>query len=757
MAFIAPMSAARAIHTVRPEIVCDPFGSYSSFALPGWGEPNNRAIHTPMKLVAVDDESVDWSRGQRSLLEISERAARTKSTVTLTFRDERRTATMQSRLVHVEARSLLTILLYHCAIALCLLSSAGIVATLARGRSGVRAYTTLAIAGTTFLCTFLEYHLSGSFAPLFLAAYGGTALALSWLAWSFPREPSVSPRARAAALVAFVAFAVFSAAVSLAAFFFRSPMWARETLNFATMLSLLALASGVLMRLRSSSGRERAALKSALLGFVGVPVVIVLTQGLALVGGARLTHVVVPLGGVSIPLSIGYALVRHNAFESRVVVRRSQLALPIAGMAASTLLAIAALVAALPSRAGAALVAAFASVASFVLVFAVFRRATERYLFPTAPQYQPLISSLSDRVSRVARREEVIEAIQSMLRETHNIGGAEVLSDAEIDGLASVVRDKLLRGESHWEGPSFDSQRLLVPMVSHEQLRAVLSVTPRGAKLLSSDDVALISTVASLGAVALHHAQVVAEIQELRALERSVTTIDRDTVVTTLAGEVLHELQTPLHFLRTVMHSSPDGDRAQLEENIEIAREEVARLERLVASARRMQLPSLGREPFALLDGVRSVLTVLRGAGREGLRDCEVSIPEGLKVRAERDRLRQVFVNLLRNATDAIEPQHGKVGVRATRAEDGRLEIDVWDNGPGVDPEIEAQLFRAFRSTRPNGTGLGLVVCAKVTRELGWDLSYVREDDKTVFRISVPASDVIDSADVSSEGEASLR
>ncbi|MFO0562257.1 MAG: hypothetical protein U0269_29850, partial [Polyangiales bacterium] len=559
LAFGAPLSATRAIDSIRPEFVCDPFGSYSSFALPGWREPRGAAVHMPVKLVALDGQALDWSRGQRSLLETSERLARSRSEVTATFEHRGRTESLRTRLVRVESRALLTILLYHCAIALCLLSSAGIVGTLAKGRSGVRAYTTLALTGTVFLCTFLEYHFTGAFTALFVAANGASSIALGWLAWSFPREPAVSTLARRAVFAGFWAFAVFTAAAAVGSIVYWSPVWVRATFNFATMISLLGLAVGVLARLRSSAGRERAALRSALFGFVAVPIVIVLTQGLALVSGVPLTHVVVPLGGVSIPFSIGYALVRHNAFESRVVVRRAQLSLPIAGLATAALLALAALVAALPPRAGGALVAAFASVASFVLVFALFRRASERYLFPSAPQYQPLISSLSDRVSRLSRRSEVIEAIRTMLRETHNIGAAEVLTEDELDALDPSVRAKLLRGESHWEGPSFDSQRLLVPMVSHEKLRAVMSVTPRGAKLLSSDDVALISTVASLGAVALHHAQVLAEIQELRALERSVTTIDRDTVVTTLAGEVLHELQTPLHFLRTVMHSSPDG------------------------------------------------------------------------------------------------------------------------------------------------------------------------------------------------------
>ncbi|MFO0558076.1 MAG: hypothetical protein U0269_08650 [Polyangiales bacterium] len=513
LAFGAPLSAARAIDSIRPEFVCDPFGSYSSFALPGWREPRGAAVHMPVKLVALDGQALDWSRGQRSLLETSERLARSRSEVTATFEHRGRTESLRTRLVRVESRALLTILLYHCAIALCLLSSAGIVGTLAKGRSGVRAYTTLALTGTVFLCTFLEYHFTGAFTALFVAANGASSIALGWLAWSFPREPAVSTLARRAVFAGFWAFAVFTAAAAVGSIVYWSPVWVRATFNFATMISLLGLAVGVLARLRSSAGRERAALRSALFGFVAVPIVIVLTQGLALVSGVPLTHVVVPLGGVSIPFSIGYALVRHNAFESRVVVRRAQLSLPIAGLATAALLALAALVAALPPRAGGALVAAFATVASFVLVFALFRRASERYLFPSAPQYQPLISSLSDRVSRLSRRSEVIEAIRTMLRETHNIGAAEVLTEDELDALDPSVRAKLLRGESHWEGPSFDSQRLLVPMVSHEKLRAVMSVTPRGAKLLSSDDVALISTVASLGAVALHHAQVLAEIK----------------------------------------------------------------------------------------------------------------------------------------------------------------------------------------------------------------------------------------------------
>jgi two-component system sensor histidine kinase HupT/HoxJ len=84
------------------------------------------------------------------------------------------------------------------------------------------------------------------------------------------------------------------------------------------------------------------------------------------------------------------------------------------------------------------------------------------------------------------------------------------------------------------------------------------------------------------------------------------------------------------------------------------------------------------------------------------------------------DRLIQVFVNLLRNALNAVEPGTGKIDVRARCGARG-VTIAVEDNGRGIPPDVLPEIFDAFVSTRldARGTGLGLTVAEGIVRQHG--------------------------------------
>jgi signal transduction histidine kinase len=84
----------------------------------------------------------------------------------------------------------------------------------------------------------------------------------------------------------------------------------------------------------------------------------------------------------------------------------------------------------------------------------------------------------------------------------------------------------------------------------------------------------------------------------------------------------------------------------------------------------------------------------------------------------------------MRNAAQAAGPE-GRVVVRAA---DG--EIDFLDSGPGLPPGHEDDVFKPFFTTKPTGTGLGLVVSQRIARSFGWRLECVRDGDVTRFRVT---------------------
>ncbi|HEY6948226.1 MAG TPA: ATP-binding protein, partial [Gemmatimonadales bacterium] len=123
-----------------------------------------------------------------------------------------------------------------------------------------------------------------------------------------------------------------------------------------------------------------------------------------------------------------------------------------------------------------------------------------------------------------------------------------------------------------------------------------------------------------------------------------------------------------------------------------------------------------------------------------GVRAQLVSPPEP-PARAVCDpaQVEQILLNLLKNAIEALGPG-GRVTV-ATGTAAGRAFVDVADDGPGLDPDARANLFKAFTTTKgAGGSGLGLAVSRRLARGLGGDLEHLPSDAGTRWRLTLPGA-----------------
>jgi len=114
--------------------------------------------------------------------------------------------------------------------------------------------------------------------------------------------------------------------------------------------------------------------------------------------------------------------------------------------------------------------------------------------------------------------------------------------------------------------------------------------------------------------------------------------------------------------------------------------------------------------------------------------------------------LQQVLLNLLKNASEAGK-DGGTIRLRTfydaalrVRQDDGSharlpLQIEIIDDGPGLPPEIAADIFEPFVSGRENGTGLGLALVSKLINDGGGWISVDSVPGKTVFRVSLPRAE----------------
>jgi signal transduction histidine kinase len=114
---------------------------------------------------------------------------------------------------------------------------------------------------------------------------------------------------------------------------------------------------------------------------------------------------------------------------------------------------------------------------------------------------------------------------------------------------------------------------------------------------------------------------------------------------------------------------------------------------------------------------------------------------DAVRVRAEETQMRQVILNLVLNALDAM-PAGGTLTL-ATRAGDaGTVRFSVTDTGKGVRRPDSGDVFDPFVTTKPGGVGLGLYICRRNVERHGGPIGYDSSDDGTTFWFELPAADL---------------
>src|SRR6266852_3481749 len=240
------------------------------------------------------------------------------------------------------------------------------------------------------------------------------------------------------------------------------------------------------------------------------------------------------------------------------------------------------------------------------------------------------------------------------------------------------------------------------------------------------------------------------ERERLRQVQADLTHLSRVTTMGELTASLAHEIKQPIAAavtnaktcLRWLDRDEPDV--AEAREAASRMIKDVTRASDIIGSiSLQFKKGALQRELVDVNELIREMIVLLRSEANRHSISIRTELAEGLpKVMADRVQLQQVFMNLMLNGIDAMKETTGggELIIKSER-DDGQLRISVRDTGVGLPPEQADQIFKAFFTTKDNGTGMGLPISRSIIESHGGRLWAAGASGRgATFHFTLPAT-----------------
>ncbi len=211
---------------------------------------------------------------------------------------------------------------------------------------------------------------------------------------------------------------------------------------------------------------------------------------------------------------------------------------------------------------------------------------------------------------------------------------------------------------------------------------------------------------------------------------------ERFAIIGEMASVLAHEIRNPLGSIKGFAQYLKEQNiynRTQSTDFFDIIIAESKRLEALTEDLLLYAKPvEVRSEDFSVNELIDEVV---RSMQADMDLDIKVFVPEGLKLRSDRDKLKQILMNILHNSIDA---ESKVINIRVL---DRDRIVGIWisDDGCGMSEEVKEKAFKPFFTTKAKGTGLGLAIVDKLIKAIGGKIDLESELGKgTVFKIEMP-------------------
>jgi signal transduction histidine kinase len=253
--------------------------------------------------------------------------------------------------------------------------------------------------------------------------------------------------------------------------------------------------------------------------------------------------------------------------------------------------------------------------------------------------------------------------------------------------------------------------------------------------IFSDEEIATIASIAGRLALLLDGTELLARTV---AAERVLAHREKLAALGELSARIAHEIRNPVTAARSLAQQLARLPSAADAEAARLILTELDRVERQVADLLRFARREDYRlEPADLAAVVRTAAQAVRPRLEAAGIGLVLELVSDLPTRCDREKIRQLVINLLENAGEALAGSAGpREVVVALRAEDGTAHLSVADNGPGVPADALPHLFEPFFSLKEHGTGLGLAIARRTVEAHGGRIS-ARPGDAGGMRIEV--------------------